>query len=258
MESQPSTLFLHGGPGLHCAVEREWFGDTLPVLWWDQPTVAESPAPFNTLVTHAAKQLEAMVDSTGGQVGLIAHSFGGQIATALIRKHPALISRITLLGCPHDRFQFFFLLAQRLLETGHEFPGLQDALAAVEENCDEASFFSLIQACYPGGNLPGIYFGPHSSGARNRYLSVLATAPPVDFATFFAVMKEFLLIPNSTQPTGYDGEVVIIMGRDDPLLDLEADRRKWLDVFPQANFKQVDAGHFLQFELPPDIWFNNK
>ena len=51
-----NTLFLHGGPGLHCAMEREWFGDSLPVSWWDQPAVAGNPAPFHALLSHAARQ----------------------------------------------------------------------------------------------------------------------------------------------------------------------------------------------------------
>ncbi len=50
-----------GGPGLHAAAGRAWFGDSLPVLWWDQPAVAaDDPAPFRTLVDHAARQLHAL------------------------------------------------------------------------------------------------------------------------------------------------------------------------------------------------------
>jgi len=255
MTTLHNTLFIHGGPGLHCAVEREWFGDTLPILWWDQPAVAGIPDPFRALVAHAGHQLETMAKSIGGRVDLIAHSFGGQIATALAREYPALIRRITLLGCPHDRVSFFLLFARRILEAGHEQPGLRDALAAVEENCDENRFFALIGACYPRGEFPEIYFGPDSAAVRERYLSMFAKARPLDFATFFAVMQEFLHTPNSTQPAGFDGEVDILMGKDDPLLDLETNKQKWLGVFPQAEFKLVDAGHFLHLELPPEVWF---
>lgn len=257
LKALPNTLFLHGGPGLHCAVEREWFGDTLPILWWDQPaSVAGDPTPFRTLVAHAGCQLEQLAESCGGQVDLIAHSFGGQIAAALAREYPALISRITLLGCPHDRVNFFFLFAQRLLEGGYERPGLREALAAVEEHCDESRFLALIQASYPAGTLPDIYFAPHSAAVRDRYFAMAAKAPPVDFATFFAVMQEFLHTPNSTQPAKYGGDVVIIMGRDDPLLELDVDRKKWCGVFPQTEFRLVDAGHFVHLELPPNVWFS--
>lgn len=255
MTAPYKILFLHGGPGLHCAVEREWFKDSLPIRWWDQPSVAGDPSPFRALVTHAAKQLELMAESNGKQIDLIAHSFGGQIAAALAREYPTLIRRITLLGSPHERIRVFILLARRLLEAGCEYPGLRDALAIAEGDCDETNLFALIQACFPGGTFPKVYFGPHSAKERDRYLSMLEKAPPVDFATYFSVMQEFLHTPNSTQPSGYSGEVTIIMGKDDPLLELDVEKQKWLSVFPQAEFRLVDAGHFLQFELPSDIWF---
>ena len=258
MTKLPNTLFLHGGPGLHSAVERAWFGDTLPIVWWDQPAVAGDPTPFRTLVAHAGRQLQIMADSGDGQVDLIAHSFGGQIAAALAREYPALIRRITLLGCPHDRIHVVFLFARRRLEAGCEYPGLRDALAAAEENCDEGRFFALVQACYPDGTLPGIYFGPHSAKVRDRYFTMAGKMPPLDVATYFAVMQEFLHTQNSTQSAEYGGKVSIVMGRDDPLLDLDEDRKKWLGVFPDAEFMVVDAGHFLHLELPPETWFREK
>lgn len=151
MRKLHTTLFLHGGPGLHSAVEREWFSDTLPILWWDQPAVAGNPAP--------------------------------------------------------------------------------------------------------SGTLPDTYFAPHSAEARDRYFAMAGKTPPLDIASYFAVMQEFLHAPNSTQAAEYGGEVNILMGRDDPLLDLDEDKHKWLAVFPQAEFKLVEAGHFLHLELPPEIWF---
>ena len=258
MTTSHNTLFIHGGPGLHSSVERTWFGDTLPILWWDQPSVAGDSTPFQTLVTHAGRQLEMLADSSGGKVDLIAHSFGGQIAAALACEYSGLIRRITLLGCHHDRICQFFLLARRLLEAGYERPGLKDALAAVEENCDENRFLAMMGAAYPDSALPGIYFGPHSAAVRDRYFDMADKTPALDIATFFTVMKEFLHTPNLTQPAGYEGEIEIIMGIHDPLLDLDVDKQKWLEVFPQAKFSVMDAGHFLHLELPPEIWFKGK
>ena len=155
-----NALFLHGGPGLHSKVEHTWFGDTLPILWWDQPAIAPAlaggPSPFRSLVAHAGRQLEALVESNGEPVDLIANSFGGQVAASLAREYPTLIRRITLLGCSPDPVRQFFLLARRLLEAGCEHPGLRDALAASEESCDESRFFAMVQACFPGGALPEI------------------------------------------------------------------------------------------------------
>ena len=32
-----TVLFLHGGPGLTCQMERDQYGDSFPVHWWEQP-----------------------------------------------------------------------------------------------------------------------------------------------------------------------------------------------------------------------------
>lgn len=251
MKTLHNALFLHGGPGLHAAVERAWFGDALPILWWDQPSVAADPTPFRTLVAHAASQLETLADTVGERVDLIAHSFGGQIAVALTREYPALIRNITLLGCSPDPIRGFIIFARRLIEAGYEHPGLRDALAAVEESCDENSFSALTQACYA---LSGIYFGPNSAKMRERYFAIAGETPPVDTATFFAVMREFLHAPPPAQITGYGGEVAMLMGEHDPVLCVDEDREKWRGVFPQAEFKLVDAGHIVHLELPPQAW----
>ena len=63
MKNAYTTLFLHGS-GFHGAIERAWFGDSLPVLWWDQPAIAaDDPAPFQTLVGHAVKQIQVLADA---------------------------------------------------------------------------------------------------------------------------------------------------------------------------------------------------
>lgn len=254
------TLFIHGGPGLHCTVERALFGDTLPVLWWDQPALSpsatEGTSPFRTLVAQAGQQLAATAKSNGRAVDLIANSFGGQIAAALAREYPELIQHITLLGCSPDPIRQFFLLARRQLDAGFEHPGLRDALAAAEENCDESCFFALVQACYPNGILPDIYFGPNSTAARERYFAI--AAPPMDATTFFLVMQEWLHTPPATLVIPYDGEVSILMGRHDPLLDVVVDQKKWRSIFPQAEFRTVDTGHAVHFELAPEAWCSKR
>ena len=76
----------------------------------------------------------------------------------------------------------------------------------------------------------------------------------MDIATFFAVMQEFLHAPPLARVTEYGGDVIVRMGRDDPLLCMEEDQHKWREVFPQSDFKLVDTGHFVHLELPPEAW----
>ena len=256
MKNTCETLFLHGGPGLHAVVERAWFNDSLPVLWWDQPAIAsDDPTPFRTLVGHAVKQIQALADYGGGQVNLLAHSYSGHIAAAIAREYPALIRRITLLGCPpHDPFRIFILVGQRLLEAGYERPGLQDAMNAAQKTPDEGRFTALIQACFPDPYLPDIYFGPNSAAAKDRYLALASVAPPVDLQTFFAVMLDRLRALPPARVEGFYGEVVALIGKHDPVLHVEESIEEWREIFPQAQFKIIDAGHILHLELPPEIW----
>jgi pimeloyl-ACP methyl ester carboxylesterase len=246
--AQSVSLFLHGGPGFNSEVERIWFADTLPVLWWDQPAVSA----FSELVSAAAAQIDSMSHSSRDGIHLIAHSFGGQIAAALAREFPSKIRSITLLDCPAEPVRPFFLLGDRLLETGGHFPGLAEALAAAK--IDIKHFFALVQACYPGEACPDVYFAPQSSAIRERYQSLAAQAKPLDLASFAAVMSALLTTPNPIVEAGFHGEVNILMGRHDPLLDRDTDTRQWLTVFPQAKISMLDAGHGIHFELPSAQW----
>ena len=242
---------------MHAAVERASFGESLPVLWWDQPVIpADVPTPFHTLVDHAARQLQAMADLNNGPVGLIAHSFGGQIAAALAKELPKHISSITLLGCGNPILQFFNL-GKWQLGGEYEHPELRNVLAAAEKECDEGRFFALVQVCFPECRRPDFYFGPGSSAARERYFALAGAAPPIDATTFFTVMRDQIHAPPLPQINGFAGEVNVFLGRHDPLLQLDEDMESWRRIFPQAQFKVADAGHVLHLELPPEIWFEH-
>lgn len=49
-------LYLHAGPGLTAALERQWFGEALPLQWWDQPAIA---APLTRSPTAPCSLLHA-------------------------------------------------------------------------------------------------------------------------------------------------------------------------------------------------------
>jgi hypothetical protein len=67
-------------------------------------------------------------------------------------------------------------------------------------------------------------------------------------------MSALLSTPNPTTEAGFHGEVNILMGLHDPLLDQDADTRQWRVVFPQAKFSMLNAGHGIHFELPSAQW----
>lgn len=251
------ALFLHGGPGLNTAAERLWFGDTLPIHWWDQPASAEaSPTPFSDLVAAALDELESLSEAAGGPVAIVAHSFGGQIAVALARAAPQHIRAMTLLGCPPEPSRPFLHLARRLLAAGYPHPGLEAALAQAQAGLDEARFFALVNACFPGGNFPDLYFGPGSTAARERFLALAPSLPPLDMATFAAVMRDRLQATELPPVTGFTGKVAVVLGRHDPVLSLDEDVPAWRRILPQAEIRVHDVGHITHLELPADLWWD--
>ena len=197
-----------------------------------------------------------MSDSADGPIDLIAHSFGGQIAAALATEHGELIRSITLLGCPPSPLTAFINFARRLLDNPSEHPGLKAALTAVEEHCDMSRFIALIQACYPDGTLPDSYFGTNSNEIKVRYSDIATHMPPLDIATFMAVMQAFLNPRSLPVTNSYTGAVTLLMGLNDPLLRVHEDSERWLKIFPHAKLRTYQAGHFLQYELPPETWYD--
>ena len=59
------------------------------------------------------------------------------------------------------------------------------------------------------------------------------------------------------QVEDFDGEVVALLGKHDPVVRVEDSIETWRKIFPQTQFKVVDAGHFLHLELPPEAWFGH-
>lgn len=94
-----ALVFLHGA-GLSA---RQWepqlsaFG-TFHLLAPDLPGNGQSPGPIDLeqTVEAIAEALHARVP--GGKVTLIGNSFGGTVALTLLRRHPALVSRVMVTG----------------------------------------------------------------------------------------------------------------------------------------------------------------
>ena len=256
MKSNGFALFLHGGPGLNAGVERRWFGDSLPICWWDQPAVTGgSAAPFAQLLAAATTQLRTMAESSGEPVALIVHSFGGQIAHALVREVPELVKSITLLGCATGSFPPLFRLCRRMTEIQNS-PVLEAAIADAETRLDQRSFESMILAGAVHPAYPAVYFGPNSTVTSDFFLGIFAKGGLLNLETFLTVMNDLLNAPALTPVNGFDGKVSLVLGRHDPLLDVNEDIAAWRHIFPQLQVRVVNCGHFVHLELPPEIWLS--
>jgi pimeloyl-ACP methyl ester carboxylesterase len=253
--NRPSALFLHWGPGSHAAVERAWFGDSLPIRWWDQPRIA-----LEGLFDAAEAELRRLSDEQGGAVGLVAHSFGGQLALELSFRAPERIRSIELLGSSEWTGRAFLNLARQLARRHPSgAPALEAAAAAGERKLDAAGFGTLAAAIAAVPDFMLHYWGPASVAARDRYLEALAHCPPpMDLGSFMEVMGAFVERTPRAGESPFRGPVRFLAGTHDPLVDLDRENAAWRARFPQLECATADCGHFVQFETPASLWYGRR
>ncbi len=250
-----AALFLHGGPGLSSAVERLWFGQSLPIRWWDQPPVGAATSAFDALVKAATAEVRAMAATA--PVHLVAHSFGGQIAYALARDLPHLIRHITLLGCVFDPLAGIVRLAQRLAKLDGS-SAVAGAVATAQADMNGNNFADMVAVAAGSPSYPAVYFGPGSKPVLDRFLTLMRQVDFLDMGTFLRVMSEFLERPPLAPLPDYVGPVDLLLGRHDPVLTLDSDAAAWAGIFPQLKVLTVEAGHLVHLETAPDVWLGER
>ena len=245
-------LFLHGGPGLSAALERQRFGNSLPVHWWDQPHVDDDVvAPFDWLVDAAERELKRLHNVQGKPVALLANSFGVHLALALIERAPEKIAAVNILGGTLDMRMAFVRLAQRIAEVNRD-AALKAVSDRTEEKGDDESLWTLIEKLFTVGNLLDFYWGPGAEEQCERMKALAASGALVHATTFHTVLGDFLG-RRPAAPPAFGGSVRVLIGRFDPYARAD-DGPLWRAVFPNASVEFVDAGHFPHLELAPEIW----
>ncbi|PZA15952.1 hypothetical protein DNK49_14560 [Azoarcus communis] len=258
MPQTPYALYLHGGPGMSSAIERAWFGEQLPVLWWDQPRIAaDTPRAFSRTVDAAAGQLLRLRHELGHPPALITLSFGALIALELVRRHPADIGSLTILApsapMPHPQ-RSGLRMAEYLLDQGHGDASLREAVTALRKEKSHATILALFSALLAIPDVLNHYFAAASVSPRERFFAEATKVLLLDMDCFAAVTRELVDYPPPSVTTGFSGPVRILFGRHDPLHDPVADPQEWRALFPAACLETVDTGHMIVFELPEDEW----
>lgn len=246
--SSGKALYLHWGPGGCCEVERKWFGDSLPVVWWDQPAFRQDDArAWPALVEAAAAELKTHAHP-GKPVSLIGHSFGGQLALELSHQLPSLVSDITLLNAAEYPPRAFVSLASRMIQRGLGGEGLAQALEAAQNRLSAETFWPLLGEITAVPDFMSLYWGPASGPCREKFFSLATPAKIIDLPSFTAVMTSYLVTPRPRTPSPFPGSVRMITGAHDPLMDASTEIKAWKAHFPRLAEKSVSCGHFTQFE----------
>lgn len=249
-------LYLHAGPGLTAALERQWFGESLPVHWWDQPAVAATdPQPYRTLLATARRELVRLADPCGRPVDVIAHSFGGLLAFDLLAEAGEHIGALTLLAPATDPYRQLARLGARLAAGADAAPPLKTAVAQARRHRSRAHLQQLVAAILVTDHPLRPYWGPQADTARKRHEALAAEHFAFDAGTYLSVAwdrsSQAPRSPHARPHAG--GPVRCLFGRRDPLLG-PAERALWRRWLPHAEHRLVEAGHFLPFELPPAHW----
>jgi pimeloyl-ACP methyl ester carboxylesterase len=245
-------MFLHGGPGLSAALERQRFANTLPVHWWDQPHVdADVSSPFERLVEAAEKELGRLFDAQRKPAALLTSSFGVHVALALIQRVPEKIASLDILGGTLDMRMAFVRLAQRISEVNRD-GDLKAVSVRAEEKGDSESLWALIGKLFTVGNLLDFYWGPGAEEQCEAMKALAASGLLVHAGTFQAALGDFIE-RKPVAPPAFSGSVRVIIGRFDPYARAD-DAGLWRAVFPKASVEFVEAGHFPHLELPAEDW----
>lgn len=250
-----SYLFLHGGPAMSAIAERAWYGDSLPVDWWDQPrSAASAPAPYHALADAARGRLHAASDASGGKIALLAHSFGAQIALDLVETDAQRIASLTLLAPAHD-MRYVWLALAKLLQEDTPIAALQEAAARfARDTADETAMSALWYALAAIPTLFDCYWAAASHGQMARHRQLLAGYPDAfDLGAFASILTGYLQRDarrGNAAPVPAALPAQIWYGSEDRIVDSAAGRRYWAARFPGAEVGILPCGHFIQFEQP--------
>ncbi|TDV08121.1 alpha/beta fold hydrolase [Paraburkholderia caballeronis] len=256
MTRNAPALFVHGGPGMCSIAERERYGDTLPVHWWDQPrAVAQQANPFAALVDATEAELRRLARQHACKLRVLAHSFGSHVALRLAARAPELIDELVLLAPVHDIGAAFVRLSGRLLTANPSNEPLRQAADDFERERTFERFGQLAGQVSAFPNFMDLYWSANADARRRWYAGLLADRPLIDVNAFAAILQSYWEAepPRDRQAGGVPTRIVF--GDADPLVDVEEERRAWSSLLNVTGSVALRSGHFVHLEHEPAVWW---
>lgn len=253
-----AKLFLHGGPGLHAGVERRWFRESLPVIWWDQPLQKDANgAPFRDAVIATTRKLSEVCDEARDSAQVIAHSFGALVAREIARESPDLIESLILLAPIRNVYSALQRLTGRLPGWSPPPASASDAGHPFGPEPSREHFAEFVQQLLKVSDLFDYYWGRESGRARDRYKQMSDELPQLHLESFLGVAHDSLRASNTPFAAPRKIPVRIVTGLQDPLFD-EGELSLWRAEFPDTETVRLDCGHWIQFEVLPAHWMSQR
>lgn len=259
MANTPTALYLQGGPGLNCAIERVWFGENYPVLWWDQPRFfADAENAYQLTLDAAAEKLAELHATQRKPIHVIGWSFGARLALDLAHRAPEAIGTLTLLAPSLCLETAFNRLAHYLLTRGASIPtSVSPASSSNNRANNHEDFMLRVINTLSTPNLFSHYWAPTSGAQFARHSKEAASTNWFDLDTFSAVSRDIIKRPIAPLSTGRITCIRILAGRHDPYFDPKTDIDFWKTIFPEASIRIENGGHMLPFEILATEWLDS-
>lgn len=251
------NLFLHGGPGLSCGAERARYGAQLPIHWWDQPRgVVMFAHPFGELVEMATDTVSECAQQCGQPVGLVAHSFGAQLALHVASRIPEQLYAVTLLAPVFDIVDALARVARCVLERRADAAGLQRALRLLaQQPSSRDGFWLLVDELMATPDFLRVYFSDEAANEYAAFVDLMSREPLMDAAAFRALVQDSWDLPTIHGSIALACPVDLVFGKYDVLSNSSDEEAVWLRYFTHARSRHLDAGHFIHLERAPDEWW---
>ncbi len=258
MSKNPTALYLHGGPGLNSAVERIWFGENYPVLWWDQPRFsANAENAYQATLDAAAEKLAEFHARQEQPIDVIGSSFGARLALDLAHRAPESIGTLILLAPTLCLETAFDRIARYLSDKGKDIPALATSVPPNGNGVGQHErFMQRVIGILSIPDLFSRYWAPVSGAQFASHCAETANTNWFDLDTFTAVSRDVMTRPIVPLPAGQVGRVHIFAGRYDPYFDLQTDLDLWKKIFPEVSIRIEESGHMIPFEIPAAEWLN--
>jgi len=247
------ALFLHGGPGMSAALERQQFATTLPIHWWDQPRLsASSIEPFHQFVEAAKRRVQQLSNEYGGPIALLASSYGARLALELHHVIPESIGAVTISGGVLELKRAFLRFGKHLARR-HSSPQLEHLVNQASMSDDLEALWALIGAITAIPDFTDEYWSESAQAQRAAMRALAAQGALVDPSTFQVIVSASVTIPPRPLPPDREHRVLVLIGSHDPYVEVD-ESEYWRFFWPTATVEVVDSGHFPHLELPPEVW----